>query len=943
MKRILRAPRSWRQASCLALLCAASMVQGSIVVDGLRCEYRTNPLGIDAARPRLSWVLHSDVRGEEQTAYQILAASSPDRLSPGAADLWNSGYVASGGSLHARYAGKRLEPGQRVYWKVRVWGLDDRKARVWGQRGQPSPWSQPAWWEMGLLSPDDWQAEWIGAGVETPQRDEDFYRERPAPLFRKEFTLPQRVARARLYIAGLGYYEARLNGQRVSDRRLDPGWTRYSTRVLYSVYDVTRQLRKGRNCLGVMLGNGWYNPLPLRMWGHLNLREHMPVGEPCFLARLEVTLADGARKHFVSDTSWQTAPGPIRFNNIYLGEIYDARRELPGWDEPGFDAKQWAPAVRVQGPSGRLQAQAQPPIRVTKTLTPVAVTEPKPGVFIVDFGQNFAGWVTLKCKAPAGAKVTLRYGELLHKDGTLNPMTSVAGQIKGRRKTKDGRMESVGGPGAPPIAWQSDTYIAKGVGIERYTPRFTFHGFRYVEITGLPYRPTRDTLTGLRLNADVERAGEFACSNEQFNRIQEMCDWTFLSNLFSVQSDCPHRERFAYGGDIAATSEALMMNYDMAAFYAKAARDWRDSALPDGLFTDTAPFVGIQYCGVAWAMVHPLLLRQLYQYYGNRALIEEQYAAARRWLDRVTEQFPDRIVTKGLSDHEGLTPTPAPLLVTPLYAASARWVSELAAILGRGDEAARYRQLAAAIQKAYLEKFLDRATGKVGPGTQASQSFALYLDLLPPEQRTAALEVLINDIRGPRKEHLSTGIFGTKFMLDVLSRAGQADLAATIVGQKTFPGWGYMLANGATTLWEHWKGSENTYSHNHPMFGSVSQWFYQWLGGIQPAPDAVGFDRILIRPQMVQAVDWVRCRYRSARGDIVSNWRREGDRLTMEVEIPVNAGALVYVPLRGAKPTQVEESGRPAAQSAGVQFVGVEQKHAVYQVGSGKYRFEVRR
>jgi len=911
-----------------AWLTGAECAAGSLIPVSLHCEYANNPLGLDTLNPRLSWKLESASRAQEQSAYQILAASSPKWLTSGQGDLWDSGKVFANRTIGVPYHGQPLNSSQQAFWQV----------RVWDNQGRPSDWSHPAKWEMGLLSPQDWQAQWLNDGKPNPEKDADFYHEDPAPLFRKVFTLSKPVTRARLHISGLGYYEARLNGGRVGDHVLDPGWTRYSERVLYSTYDVTDQVRPGANCIGIMLGNGWYNPLPLRMWGHLNLREHLPVGRPRCIARLEIEFADGTRAAVVSDPSWKVADGPIRFNSIYLGEIYDARREAAGWDRAGFDDSSWRRARVATEPIGRLGAQSQPPIRVTKLLKAARLSEPKPGVFLFDFGQNFAGWVNLKLSAPAGTRIVLRYGELLNPDGTLNPMTSVAGQIKSTRKTEDGREESVGGPGAPVVAWQSDTYVAKGKGTESYTPRFTFHSFRFVELVGLPGKASRDAVTGVRLNTDVEQVGSFECSNDQCNRIQKMCDWTFLSGLFSVQSDCPHRERFGYGGDLAVTSEAYMMNYDMATFYAKAVRDWQESARPDGMLTDTAPFVGIQYCGIAWAMAHPLLQRQLYQYYGDRQLIEEQYETARCWLDLEAKKHPNGIVEEGLSDHEGLAPAPATAMVTPLFAASARTLSELAAILDRKAESQKYGRLYQQIQKAYLEKFLDQSSGKVGPGTQASQAFALYLGLVPEHQRAAVRQYLLDDIRLRDEGHLSTGIFGTKFMLDVLSRAGEAELALTIVNQKTCPGWGYMLENGATSLWEHWKGSDNTYSQNHPMFGSVSEWFYHWLGGIQPAAEAAGFDQIIIRPQVVSDLNWVRCSYNSVRGKIVCNWKRIGNRLKLEAEIPANTKALVYVPASGSG--QVKEGGEPVERSPGIKSVRQDGCNTIIEVGSGRYVFE---
>ncbi|MBI5834121.1 MAG: family 78 glycoside hydrolase catalytic domain [Armatimonadetes bacterium] len=875
----------------LPMLAAITAVAPVTVVEP-RCEGRRDPLGIDAPRPALSWQLRADGRRDvRQTAYEIRAAGRADALAK--PDLWASGRVVSRQSVALPWAGRPLGSRQTVYWQV----------RVWTDSAQPTAWSPPARFEMGLLQPGDWQGKWLNDGRATPKDEAAQYGDDPAPLFRREFALRQGVERARLYITGLGYYEASLNGARVGDRLLDPGWTTPTQRVLYSTYDVAAALRQGRNCLGVTLGNGWYNPLPLRLWGHLNLRDHLAHGRPRLLAQLEITHADGSRQIVASDLDWKVGDGPILRNNVYLGEVYDARREQVGWDQPGFADAVWrTPAVATE-PVGALRAEAQPPIRATAIMVPRAVTEPRPGVYLFDLGRNFGGLVTLRTNAPAGTRLTLRYGELVRPDGTLNPMTSVAGQIKGVRQ---GTNESVGGPGAPPVAEQTDTYIARG-GEQTYTPRFTFRAFRYLEVSGLPAKPPLDAVVGHRLCADVPRVGSFECSEPLLNEIQTMCDWTFLSNLFSVQSDCPHRERFGYGGDLVATSDAFMANYDMSGFYAKAARDWADAARPDGMLTDTAPFVGIQYCGVPWAMAHPLLLRQLYQYYGDRALVEEQYGVARRWLELVAKKYPGHIVTDGLSDHESLAGSPAPELVTPHYALSARILAELAEILGKQDDAARYRRLHADIAAAYRAKFID-ATGKVAPGTQAAQAVALWTGMVPDALRAQTLARLTETV-GTANNHLTTGILGTKYMLDELSRGGRADLAATVVRQTDFPGWGNMLSKGATTLWEHWAGSDNTFSNNHPMFGSVSGWFQHWLGGIQVAPDAVAADRLWIRPQPVPGLAWVRCRWDSPFGPVISSWRNEGGRFTLDLDIPPGATATVTVPSDDAR--MVTESGRP--------------------------------
>jgi len=902
----------------------------SVVVTGLRCESRSNPLGIDERQPRLSWILQSTQRGQMQTAYEVLVASTAAALAGHRGNLWDSGKVNGSQSIQVAYDGRPLESRAACYWKVRVW---DGEGRV-------SSWSAPARWEMALIEPGDWKATWVNDGKPNPASDDAFYTDDPAPLFRREFTLPAPISRARLYITGLGYYEASLNGARVGDHVLDPGWTMYGKRVFYSTYDVTRKLRQGRNCLGVMVGNGWYNPLPLRMWGNLNLRDHLAVGRPRFIAQLEVELADGSRQSIVSDPDWRVADGPLVFNSVYLGERYDARRETDGWDLAGFDDGAWRHAAPAAEPVGALQAQPQPPIRVTATINPIAVSEPAPGVFVFDMGQNFAGWISLALTAKAGTRITLRYGELLNADGTLNPLTSVAGQIKGRRATKEGVPQPIGGSGSPDVAWQADTYVARGRGPESYTPRFTFHGFRYVEVTGYPGRPSLDAMKGLRLNADVDEAGSFTSSSALLNRIQEMTRRTFLSNLFSVQSDCPHREKFGYGGDIVATSDAMMLNFDMARFYEKSVTDWGDSARGDGMLTDTAPYVGIQYCGVGWAMVHPVLQSQLYQYYGDRRVVERQYDTSRRWLDLVAAANPGHIVKDGLGDHEALTENPPASLVTPLYVESARLVARLAEVLGRREAAARYSALANAVSSASADSVLKPTADSSASRTQSALAFALYARLIPPRDRPAAIRWLLDDIGGTRNGHLSTGIFGTKFALDVLSREGHAQAVFDAVTQETYPGWGYMLANGATTLWEHWALSESTYSHNHPMFGSISQWFFNWLGGIQPDPEAAGFDRLVIRPQLVDGLDWVRCSYRSARGQVVSNWSRTRGAVEWQITIPPTATATIFIPADGLDAVREgPASGVAASRAEGVRDAHMEGTNAVFSVGSGTYRF----
>ena len=653
----------------------------------LRCEYRMNPLGIDSLEPRLSWTFVSDARNQAQSAYRIIVASSPEQLEDSHGDIWDSGRVESDMNIHVPYAGDALQSGTRYHWKV----------RVWDGNGGGSIWSEPAWFETALMSAGDWQGQWIGDGRPVPERDEDFYDFIPNPLLRKEFELTGEVTRARLYIGGLGYYESFLNGARVGDTVLDPAWTSYEDRVYYATYDVTGMLRQGRNAIGVMLGNGWYNPLPLGLFRSVNLRNVLEIGVPKLLAQLEVEYADGSRERIVTDTSWRAGEGPVLKNNVYLGEYYDARAEQPGWMQTGFDASSWHDAVVLPAPPGRMIASDIPPIRITATLKPVAITQPAPDIYIFDLGQNYAGWTRLRVQGPAGTVIRLRYAEALTEDGLPDFRTSAAGQIK------EGGIS--GGPGAPPTAWQEDNYVLKGGGPEEYVQHFTFHGFRYVEVTGYPGIPTLDDMEGLRLNADVEQTGRFACSNPMFNELQEVIDWTFKSNIFSIESDCPQREKFGYGGDMVAAGESFMFNYGMANFYEKTVRDFADDQLGNGGMPECAPDNGIASSGlgggsgpIGWQLAHPFLQERLYRFYGDRRIVEEQYEPTKRLAAFLQTVAPDYIIRRGISDHASIDPKPVTLTSTAFYYHIASLAAEFAEILGHEDDAAGYSALAGNIR-----------------------------------------------------------------------------------------------------------------------------------------------------------------------------------------------------------------------------------------------------
>jgi alpha-L-rhamnosidase len=910
---------------------AMSAATAMIPVD-LRCDGIAAPLAASAA-PRFLWRVESDERGQAQTAWQILVASRADLLDEDQADLWDSGKTPAAREPLVTYSGKPLSPGGRYHWKVRCWDAGDK----------PSAWSAPSFMEIAPQAPADWHgAKWIDDGRENPAEPAGFYQEDPAPLLRREFEISKPVARARLHLAGLGYALASLNGTRLADQALDPPWTAFDQRILFRTHDVTGQLGEGANCLGLTLGNGWYNLLPLQMWGHRVFRESAASGRPRVIALLDVEHPDGTRTRVTTGDEWTVAAGPSVRNSLFLGEERDARLAQAAWDNPRFDAAKWRPARVTDAPLEPLRPLLDmPPVRAVRTFPAVAVTTPSPDVHIVDFGVNFTGVPEIDLNLPAGTRVAMRYGELLHDDGTLNPLTSVAGQIKGMRKDEAGVESPMGGPGAPAVAWQQDVYIARGGGPEIYRPDFTFHAFRYMEITGLPAAPKPSDIRGVVLHSDLPDAGTFSCSNELFNRIQEITRRTFLNNAVSVQSDCPHRERLAYGGDIVATSDAWLMNFDMAGFYAKTVRDWADAARPDGNFTDTAPFVGIQYCGVGWAMVHPLLLEQLHQHYGNRGLIEEQLPAAMRWFDlEASKREKNGLVMSGLGDHESLRKIAGAPVTTMMFIDTARRMARLCRVIGRENDAARYDRMAAESTAAWEKVFHDAETGRVYDGSQSCQVMALGFGAVRGKAGDAVFENLVANLTAPSDgPSLTTGIFGTRFLLEELPRRGRQDLAYALVNRRTFPSWGWMIGNGATTLWEDWKGGADAKSHNHPMFGSVSGWFFRHLGGIQPAEDAIGFDRIVIRPQVPAGLEWVKTSHDSIRGRIESNWKTTDKGREFEIVIPPDATAHIILPAELGE--NITESGLPLTHSRGMTVLPPHPDSRHVKAGSGHYRFLV--
>jgi len=815
----------------------------AVSVDALRCEYRVNPAGIDVREPRLSWRLNSARRRLVQTAYQVLVASTSDRLVQDQADLWDSGKVLSDQSLHIAYKGKSLSSRMTAHWKVRVWDND----------GNPSPWSATGFWTMGLLERSDWQAKWIVDSMsDSPDHGS---KPKPATLFRKAFAIDGTVTRATAYATGLGLYELRINGQRVGDQLLMPEWTDYRKRIQYQVFDVTKLLRQGENAIGAACGEGWYS-------GRLMEFDRNAYGRCArFLTRLEIKLADGRTQVVATDPSWRsTDEGSIRSNDIYDGEESDARREIVGWDAPGFDDAAWRPVQVSDLGDAQLVWQRNEPVRAITELRPTAVAEPAPGVYVFDMGQNMVGWCRFKIQAPAGTTVTIRHAETLNEDGTI-----YTANLRSARQT--------------------DQYTTRSGGEEVFEPHFTYHGFRYVELTGLPNAPGRDAIVGRVFCSSAPEVGAFECSNAMLNQLWRNVLWTQRANLMSTPTDCPQRdERFGWMGDIQAFAQTAVFNMDMAAFFNKWVRDIRDDQAEDGRYPDFAPHPGDpnrKWSGTpAWGDAGAIVPWRMYENYADTRILDEHFESARRWVDSVHQHNPDLIWhhARGNNYNDWLNAdtlimegwpksggeTPHDVFATAFFARSTEIVAKMATVLGRHEDAARYRDLFDSIRRAFNERFV-KPDGRIDGDTQGGYALALNFNLLPDELRPKAAQRMIEGFKR-YNGHLSTGIQTTHRLMLELTRNGYNDEAWRLILLRDFPSWGLMIDNGATTIWERWDGyvkgrgfqNPGMNSFNHWAFGAVGEWIYRTVLGINPDEAQPGYKHFEIRPRPGGDVTWAK-------------------------------------------------------------------------------------
>ncbi len=911
-----------RPAFLLLALCTAALAAATLQPQHLRCEYRTNPQGIDVAEPRLSWILSAGdakLRGLRQSAWHILVASSPGALNAGTGDLWDSGIVKSDQSIQVAYRGKRLASGAAAFWKVRIWDQD----------GHASDWSAPADWTMGLLRPEDWHGKWIGREETAAPAGPPVEHRLPARLLRKEFAVEKKVRRATVYYSGLGLSELYLNGAKVGDHVLSPGLTDYDKHVLYVAFDVTAHLAPGANAIGLMLGNGRYHA-PRAQPGTRNF------GYPKALVQLNVEYDDGSRFEVVSDQTWKlSTAGPIRLNNEYDGEEYDARMELPGWTRAGFDDARWEAAQTVPAPAGVLAAQMAEPLRVTETLHPVSVKQLTPGVYIFDMGQNMVGWCRLTVAGPAGAAVKLRHAETLNPDGSL-----YTANLRTARAT--------------------DVYTLHGGGTETWEPRFTYHGFRYVEMTGFPGEPGAAALEGRVVHDDMAQTADFSSSNALLNQIHHNMFWGIRGNYRSIPTDCPQRdERQGWLGDRSQVSRSESYMFDVAAFYAKWMTDLADSQKPNGSVPVVSPnYWPNYYDDLTWPSTFLFLPGMLYEQYGDRRVLERDYPAMKRWMDHERGYLQDGLMPKDQYGDWCVPPedpklihskdpariTDKTLLGTAYYYHLLRLMARYARLLDQSGDAAGFDALAAQLNAAFQKRFFRPATSLYDNGTQTSSILPLYFGMVPADRRAAVVEGLARNIEEKSAGHVGTGLVGAQWLMRTLSDNGRGDLAYQIATQKTYPGWGYMVEKGATTIWELWNGDTGDpgmNSGNHVMqIGDLAVWMYEYLAGIRSDPDNPGFRHTIIRPYPVGDLRFVKATHQSMYGTIASAWKREGGHFALEATIPPNTTATIWLPATDA--AAVTESGHPAKRAPGVKFVRMEGQAALFEVGSGSYRFEAR-
>ncbi len=885
-----------------------------LAVRDLTCDHKANPLGIDNMKPRLSWKIYGVGNNILQTAYSI-RVSTDIKFSSGKI-VWESGKVESGESILVHYGGAELKSGLKYYWQV----------KVWDNTGKTSKWSETASWEMGLLAESDWKAKWI-------EMEGDTLQYAPAPHFRKEFELGKSIANARVYVTSHGYYELHINGKKVGDQVLTPGWTSYGKRLQYQVYDVTGMLVKGGNAIGAILGDGWYR-------GSLAWSRNWAIyGKTLGLfMQMKITFTDGTETMVTSDESWRVNnQGALRMNDIYNGETYDATKKLTGWSTAGYDESKWN-AVKTGNYKFNLIASEGPAVRKIQEIKPVKIFRTPKGSLIADMGQNMVGWIRLKVNGPKGTVVTLRHAEVMDKYGEFYTTNLRAAKCQLQ-------------------------YTLAGAGDESYEPRFTFMGFRYVEVTGFPGELTADNLTGVVIHSDMQVTGKYETSNALLNQLQHNIQWGQKGNFVDVPTDCPQRdERLGWTGDAQAFCRTAAYNMNVAAFFSKwlkdVAADQRKGGevpvvIPDVLNPQGSPTAD---CSAGWGDVAVIAPWTMYQVYGDRDLLRIQYPSMLAWVDYIKKTAGDDYIwNKGsiygdwLFYHPPVNNHPEPdghtdhdFIATAFYAYSVQLLLEAAELLGQSEDAGIYRAVHEKIKEVFVYEYVTKA-GRIGTNSQTSYVLALMFGLLPEDMRPKAAKFLVDDIKS-RGNRLSTGFLGTVYLCHVLSDNGYTDVAYDLLLQENYPSWLYPVKMGATTIWERWDGqkTDSTFqdpgmnSFNHYAYGAIGDWMYRVSAGIEIGKP--GYKHIIIQPHPTKKLEYSKASFESSYGTIASGWERKDNKIVVNVKIPANTTATIKLPVNS--PELVTENGKKLTDSKIFSGIKINKNMLVFEAGSGDYKFE---
>jgi alpha-L-rhamnosidase len=898
----------------LALAMSSAFVFAQSKAVDPKVENAINPVGIDVSKPVFSWKLQSDKRNVIQTAYEIKVAKDAGSLSSDKNLLWTSGKVSSDKSLYVEYAGPAVESGQKYFWQV----------RVWDNSGKASPWTSVSSWQMGMLKSSDWKAKWI-----TPAYQEDSVT-KPSPLLRKTFQSSKKIQSATAYISSLGLYEGFINGKRIGDAYLTPGWTNYAKRIQYQQYDVTNLLSQGNNAIGVTLGSGWY-----RGFIGFSGQKNFYGKQLALLFQLEIKYADGTSDLITSDESWKSSTGDIVSSEIYHGETIDHQKEKAGWNTATFDDSKWTGVkIKDQG-YDKLLATYNEPIRKHETFKPIKIFKTPAGEQVIDFGQNLVGWVQLKANGKAGDKITLYHAEVLDKKGNF--------YTENLRPAK-----------------QQNVFILKGGSEETFEPHFTFQGFRYIKVEGYPGELKPESFTAIALYSDMKPTGNFTSSNPLINQLQKNIQWGQRGNFLDVPTDCPQRdERLGWTGDAQAFARTASYNFDVKNFFSKWLKDLASEQVQGGV-----PFVvpnvitwGSSFAGnsAGWADAATVIPWDMYLAYGDKRILEDQYESMKGWvgyMERTSKNdlwntgfhFGDWLFYRPFDDNDGRSAvTDKYLIAQCFFAHSTQLVLNAAKVLGKNDDVEKYSALLKRVKDAYNKEYVT-STGRLVSGTQTAYVLALNFDMLPESQRNQASDRLVENVKS-YGNHLSTGFLGTPYLCHVLSRFGHDDVAYALLEQESYPSWLYPVKMGATTIWERWDGikPDSTFqtpgmnSFNHYAYGAIGDWMYRVVSGIDTEVSAPGYKSIVIKPHIGGKLTNASADLETKYGVVKSSWKITNGKLNFDVEIPANTKAVVYIP--SSKDKMILESQKALSVSKDFKVRGVEGNYTVVELGSGKYQF----